>query len=414
MKKFLKRGLTWVRQLSGKRVVGLAFIMFILVIAGAALPPAVESVREAVHPSFAALLETRDALDVSYRGMLSFSAPSALNRGSYINFNGLMARLLGQRHMNERVRLDNGHLYQMASHKDIALPSERIATLYEKQREAGKTFLFILAPSKASKYEQLIPVGYEDCSNEDADRLLAALRERGVPTLDLRDAMHEAGLSNTEAFFASDHHWRPETGFWANARMLAELTESGVIPAVDSQYTDISNFNIEVRKELFLGSAGKRTGRFFIEPDDFSIITPKFDTSLVVDVPSHEIHREGPFASSVLSWENVTSKQYFTQIAYYLYGFGDPDYSTYRNQNAPIQQKVMWIGDSFCCTMVPFASLVFSSVDVLDMRKYTNDFAAYFDAYQPDVVLLLGRAADVHDGNVLYDFFPDEGAAQDL
>ncbi len=413
MKKFLKRGLAWVRPLSGKRVVGLAFIMFILVIAGAALPQASESVHEAVRAS-SALPETRDALDASYRSMLSFTAPSVLNRGSYINFNGLMASLLGQRRLNARVKLDNGHLLELTEQKDISLPSERITELYEKQREAEKAFLFVLAPSQAPKYEQIIPTGYADYSNENADHLVASLRERGVPVLDLRDAMHEAGISNADAFFASDHHWRPETGFWAHARIVSELTARGMIPAVEPLYTDIGNYDKEVYRELFLGSSGKRTGRFYVNPDDFTVITPRFDSFIATDVPSHGVHREGPFTESVLDWSQIASKNYFVQNAHSMYGCRGPDFASYRNQNAPIQQKVMWIGDSFNSAVVPFTSLVFSSVDDLDMRKYADDFAAYYDRYQPDIVLLMINAAYVNDGNVTYNFFPDQGAETDL
>ncbi len=406
MKKLLERGLTWVRQLSGKRVVGLAFIVFILVIAGAALPQASESVHKAVRPS-SALLEKRDALDASYHSMLSFTAPSALNRGSYINFNGLMASLLGQRRLNARVKLDNGHLLELTEQEDISLPSERITELYEKQREAEKAFLFVLAPSQAPKYEQIIPTGYADYSNENADHLVASLRERGVPVLDLRDAMHEAGISNADAFFVSDHHWRPETGFWAHARILDELTAAGAIAPVDSLYTDMGNYNKVVYKNLFLGTSGKRTGRFYVKPDDYSVITPRFDSFIVTDVPLRDVHREGPFAESVLSWDQIASRNYFIQDAHALYGFQGSDFASYRNQNAPIQQKVMWIGDSFNSTVVPFTSLVFSSVDDLEMRRYADDFAAYYAVYQPDILLLMVNAADVNGGNATYDFFPE-------
>ncbi len=411
MKKLLKRSLTWVRPLSGQRVVGLALCVFIVAIAGAALPQAVESVREVVHPSFGALLETRDALDASYRDMLSFTAPFGLNRGNYINFNGLMARLLGQRYMNGVVKLDNGHLCELEPRRDSARASLQITELYQHHAAAAKTFLFVLAPMQLPKYEQVMPAGYESYANENADQLVASLRENGVPVLDLRDELHGAGIGNAEAFFATDRHWKPETGFWANAIILDKLNEMGAIPEVESQYTELSAFDMRMLAKWQLGSSGKRTGRYYVEPDDFAIITPRFDTHIVADIPSIGVHREGAFSSSVLEWDRVGRRSFFEEDAYTLYG-RYPARASYRNAGAPLRQKVLWLGDSFTEVVVPFSTLVFGSVDDADMRGWSEeDFSAYYDECQPDIVLLLINPTSVMTKNTTYDFFPDEEAS---
>jgi hypothetical protein len=351
----------------------------------------------------------REQLNNEYRDMLEFSGNVPNDKGAYINLNGLMARLMGQREMNERVKLDNGHLSILSEKRDVTIAFEQLSKLCGRQRENGKQFLFVIAPSQIPKYEQILPIGYEDYANESADELLAALRENGVPVLDLRDELYFDNISYSEAFCVTDHHWTPKTGFWAYKKIIDYLAGSGIIDAPSPEYTDINAYNIEVFKNRFLGSSGKRTGIYFAGVDDFAVITPKFASgNMTVEIPSSYVYKQGGFAEIAYNMSN-NRLDYFSANPYAAYGHSDNDFTRYRNESAPIDLKVMSIGDSTTNIPCTFLPLIFKACDELDMRYYSWDFERYYSDFDPDIVIVLIGAGSIDQPNATYDFFGDIG-----
>jgi len=340
----------------------------------------------------------------SYLNMLDFEGNTLLNKGSYLNLNGLMARLMGQRFLNERVKLDNGHLALLNARCDVTLPAENITRLYEIQHGRGKQFLFVIAPSQFPKYENILPAGFDDYTNRNADDLADMLRANGVPVLDLRDALYKEGISHTDAFFVTDNHWTPETGFWAYTKVIEYLAGLGITGSLESKYTDISEYNIEIFKKRFLGSSGKRTGIYYAGVDDFEIITPKFPTDgMSVEVPGKNISKQGNFADVAYAMSE-NRLDYFRSSPYSAYGNNDSRIKNYRNGSAPVDLKVLSIGDSLSNVPFSFLPLVFTTCDELDMRYYSGDFQEYFREYDPDILILMVGAGSPVQPNTTYDF----------
>lgn len=356
-----------------------------------------------------------DRIDEMYDGMLSTeqAQPLLQNKGTYINLNGAMAKLLGQPMMNERVKLKNGHLTSVVSwrhsQEDIEYTAHNITRLSQMQQKNGGQFLFVLAPSQISKYEDLLPEGYTDTMNDTSDTLLSLLDQNGVAYLDLREALHKDQISNADAFFVTDHHWRPQTGFWAYTKILSALEESGAIASVDGFYTDSSHYDFVTYPNTFLGSSGKRTGICYAGVDDSIFIQPKFDTEITLSIPDRELELSGRYEDVCYNTDdplNPDDPDYFQFNAYGLYGWGDNGLNQWRNKNAPVDANVMLIGDSFGNIPFSLMSLYFSSCDELDMRYYSGDFQAHFRDYQPDIVILEATLDQAVAENTCYLFSP--------
>lgn len=356
-----------------------------------------------------------DRIDELYYGMLSTEQgqPFLHNKGTYINLNGAMAKLLGQPMMNERVKLKNGHLSNVVSwhhsEEDIEYTAHNITHLAQMQEMNGGQFLFVLAPSQISKYENLLPEGYTDTMNETSDTLLSLLSQNGVPYLDLREELHKDQISNTDAFFVTDHHWKPQTGFWAYTKILNALEKSGGAASADSLYTDRSQFDFVTYPNTFLGSSGKRTGICYAGVDDSIFIQPRFDTQITLTVPDRELELTGRYEEVCYNTDdtlNPDDPDFFQFNAYGLYGWGDNELNQWRNEHAPEDSRVMLIGDSFGNIPFSLMSMYFSSCDELDMRYYTGDFQAHFREYQPDILILEATLDQAIAENTCYSFFP--------
>jgi len=395
----------WLRKIKHTHILALAFLVYIAYIGASALPPALVHVA-AASAGNPGIMAARNKADAEYKAMLTFTNSFLANKGTYINLNGLMARAMGQREMNVRVRLNNGHLVGVIGTRDVMPAAAEMIRLYNRVAADGKAFLFVLAPSQVSKYEDLMPVGYEDCTNQNSDNMLAILRDADVPVLDLRETLHNEGISHTDAFFKTDHHWKPETGVWAYTKIIERLTIDGTIPAIDPMYTDLAQFQSEVYEDWFLGSSGKRTGRYFVGTDDFSVITPLFDTFLSVSIPSADIEKQGDFATISFN-QDANVRDFFLSGPYTGYGHSDRDFVSYRNALAPVDKKLLSIGDSFGNVPLTFMPLAIGSCDELDMRHYTDDFAQYYTEYDPDIVIMLVNNETIAQDNTTYVFFPE-------
>ena len=86
-----------------------------------------------------------------------------LNKGTYVNLNGLMAKILRQPIMNERILLTNGHLgYIPADEPDyggVSEAAENIIRFHDAHTATGGNFLFVMVPTQSSKYENHLPDG---------------------------------------------------------------------------------------------------------------------------------------------------------------------------------------------------------------------------------------------------------------
>ena len=350
----------------------------------------------------------REYLSNEYYNMLDFEEENVVrNKGTYINLHGLIAKTIGQQYMNQRVKLFNGHLSGLNESQDTALAIEQVTKLAEKQREKGKEFIFVFAPSQISKYEHMLPTGFVDYSNQNGDDLIEALKNNGVMVLDLREELNNSGISCTDAFFVTDHHWKPEIGFWAYTKIVDYLIQIGAIDEINTRFTDINEFDVTVYKDWFLGTSGKRTGIYFAGVDDFQIITPRFETKdMNVMIPDWSVDRTGDFVTMAFNI-NANENNFFSANPYGVYGHGDTPLTHFRNENAPIDMKVLTIGDSFTNVPCVFMPLVFSQCDEMDMRFYSGDFLEYYQEYDPDVLVMLIGASSISRPNTTYDFFSE-------
>lgn len=403
-------------KLTPSRLLAVLFLLFIGYVACAPFPQFLSNTKALFTEGISPRNYIR-SIDDQYSGMLSTEKEKPLlqNKGTYINLNGLMARFLKQPSMNNCIRLRNGHLATPNTdflQKDtLQSISDGIASLYQAQASQGKHFLFVLAPSQIDPNQDLLPVGYTDDANEAADYLINCLETSGIPCLDLRERMAQAGMDYSEAFFRTDHHWTPQTGFWAYTVILEKLEEIGAVSPINPYYTDAGSFDFVIQKSCLLGSAGKRTGMYYAGLDDFCIIKPQFDTYISTFREDIDLLLEGRYeevCNQVFPESFYTDPDYYNTTAYDLYGWSDTNPIQRRNDSAPEKKQFLLIGDSFGNVPFSLLSLYVSKCDELDMRLFSGSFASYYETCGPDTVILLINVNGILDTNASYPYFSEK------
>ncbi|WP_297289570.1 DHHW family protein [uncultured Flavonifractor sp.] len=271
---------------------------------------------------------------------------------------------------------------------DNAAATAKLARDLEKQKIP---YLFVLAPQKIQRGQDLLPVGMAENGNTTADAFLEGLDQWGTSYVDLRPLLESNGIYSGW-FFNTDHHWKPEAAFfaWQNLAQVLDHNYGFTTPAA---LTDPANWSTTVLDDFFLGSQGKRVGSLYAGVDDFTIYTPKFETNLTYTSVDGGFDRTGPFNQSVCFPERVEEKDWFNGNPYTYYSGGDYGMATMTNHNNPDGPKVVLLRESFSCALAPFLALSCSELTTIDLRQFQGDLLETIEGLEPDLVMTLYAAS---------------------
>ena len=315
----------------------------------------------------------------------------------FIELNGGFQRLLSKRVINDVdesstvVKLTNGTLnfaLSGAAFSDNTDCGEQLVRFRDMLAEQEIPLLYVQAPQKSGKGQNLMPVGVAEYGNEEADSLLSYINERSINCIDLRETFASAEEPYDFYFFRTDHHWKPEGAFLAFQTMSQMLTtEYGF--TISEECTDLTNYTIKEYEDYFLGSQGKRVGTLYAGVDDISLISPKFATDITFQVPFYGINRAGSFLETVIDYTKIDMKDYYGNNPYAMYTGGDYPLNIIRNNLNPEGKRVLLIRDSFSCALAPYLALACGELDIVDLRYFSDSLSDYIRETQPDLVIVL-------------------------
>lgn len=331
---------------------------------------------------------------------------------AFISINGGWQRLLGAREVNERFRLDNGHLTYIIPEEDTDGIAANTVDFYNAVSELNIPFLYVNTPFKIDADDKQLPPSISDYSNENADKFLAKLYNNSVPVLDLRSAEKDEKLNHYDLFYMTDHHWKAETGFWAYNEIVDYLAKLDNSWGLDPMLKDISNYGSLTYSDISLGSAGRRVGPLYAGKDDISLIYPEFETALSFTVPDENIQKNGTYSETILFPERLTESDDFTVSRYTVYCGGDYSLLLTKNNSSaddlPVRsapKRLIVIKDSFSEVVIPFLSLGYDEVDYIDLRLFRDDLISYIESREPDLVMVIYNPGAYESNNrEMFDF----------
>jgi len=324
----------------------------------------------------------------------SISTTDILFKTKFIELNGLFNRILGKRVVDDVdksynvAKLNNGYLTFTNPKIDIKGYADKTIEFNKFLSEKNIPLLYIQAPYKISKSDPQLPTGFVNYTNENDDNLLSELSKANIKTLDFREEIVKDNLNHYDMFFKTDHHWTPESGFWA-AKKVSNLLRDDYGFKINEDNYNLDNYNIKTYKNWFLGSQGRRVGVTYTGDDDIDMITPNFKTDFNFSVPTSNIERSGEFKDAMFSYDLINKKDYYNLNPYEAYIGGDYNLNLITNNNSPNNKKILLVRDSFSCVMTPFLAMSCKNLDTIDLRYYTASIKSYIDKNKPDIVILM-------------------------
>ena len=310
----------------------------------------------------------------------------------FVNLNGAVRKLLGQKEMNGVVKLNNGYLcttYLKTSDETLEGYADRVGCLNDYLQEKGIALLYAQTPYTVSKYDSQLPIGIEDYGNENLDRFLTMLKERNIDIIDFREEMYVDGINQYDLMYKTDHHWTTEAGFYAYGKIEKYLKEK-LECEVDERVSDIRNYKIETYENWHLGSNGQRTGILYAGIDDFQLFVPQFEMSI-------KKYGEDKKLSEVLyNREPLKNRDYTSRYTYdYVL---DGLVGSFENLSSINNKKLLVVSDSMAKCVYPFMIMGFSEVRTIPNYESANLTRKFIEEYNPDAVILLYYPGWIKDG----------------
>jgi len=316
-------------------------------------------------------------------------------------YNGLINwELIELDSYNNVITMSDGYLTTLSAKIDVTGNIESIKSFRDFLTKSHIPLLYVQTPMKVCEEDTSIS-GVIDFSNQNADDLLTGLDEEGISYLDLRLSLHEYDFDHHSLFFVTDHHWKPETGLWA-AGVIGKTLNQSYGFNIETNLFNKEEYTCYVYENWFLGSQGKKVTLAKTSPDDISLLYPKFEVNLTLQIPSLSINKEGTF-NIVYQYSNIIEKDYYNKSPYSTYFYGGEALTITHNNLLNDRKKVLILGDSFANSLTPFLALGIEDIDAIDLRHFNGSLETYINKNNYDVVIIVYNPSLFGD-DTLYDF----------
>lgn len=263
---------------------------------------------------------------------------------------------------------ENDYVISPSAETSTDYEYEQMCQFKERLDKAGVKLLYVNKPTKYVDDSIFESFGVESYCNRNADKFLARIEEAGIDTLDLREEIEKDGLDIYSMFYRTDHHWTVPAGKWGAMKIAQALNEKCGYD-IDLSIYDDENYNFITTKEAWFGEQGAKLEGAPIKKDDYTIITPKFDTSY-----------------------NMGESTYTFNEAFInnLNGVGHYNYMSRGCTNNNVKEgSVLIIGDSYDVVTEPFLSLAVHMTDRAVLREGSiNKVLADIDEGKYDTVIV--------------------------
>ncbi len=351
-------------------------------------------------------LKYKDRVDLFKSSNESVFANNLVLKYDYIDTYGLFQKVLFKRVVSDAgagkdvIKLSNGNLSFAYPDTDEMYWVDKLSIVNEYTKEKGIYMAFAIAPWSISE-EAKLPFYVKDNLGEVRSRFVINSLDKGINIIDLQS---ELTTDPSNWFFRTDHHWTIDTAFESYKIIANHLDKELDLNITDKYYND---FNRTMYPNAFLGSYGKRVGKYYAKLDDFEYIYPNFDTNFDVVNSEWDVmtsHYVGDFRHSIAHEEYLTmgiDDARETSI-YYTYTNGGRALVQINNLDPINNKKILILKDSYGEPVFAFLSLVFKEVRAVDVRCWANiNLKKYIDDYNPDAVLFLHTPSSLYDKKLI-------------
>ena len=298
------------------------------------------------------------------------------------NYNKILGyKLVSNNGGSSRIEISKGYYSRINTKKDVSNCAKNLIDFNEYLNSLGINFLYVQAPYKISENQKISKI-YNDYTNDNVNNLLRLIESK-VNYLDLRKS-----INKLDSFYKTDHHWLPETGLLATGK-ISKYINNNYDMNLNIRNVEPNNYNYKTYPEMYFGYDGRNVSLANAEPEDFTLITPKFDTKLNIKIFEKSINKTGSYKETLINWDKVKYDDFYNIVQYSAYMYGDRQLIEIKNEYIKNDKKILLIKDSFSEVVSPFLSLETEYLSIIDLRYFNGSLKSYINKFKPDMVITM-------------------------
>lgn len=282
-------------------------------------------------------------------------------REAWMRAKSFFSYALGKTENNNVVFGKEGYLF----HKFIHLPDQFYKNLTHlsafAQRHPSIPTTFLLAPNSYAVMEDFLPIGLYNVDQKALiEQAYAILADAGITGLDVLTTLQ----SNSEKalYYKLDHHWTTQGAYVA---YLAWCNQKGVEP------TDLEDWTAQ-HIEGFKGTFYSAAKRFDAREDEI----------VYYEMPHATVMMDDKLVGGLYDLSYAAGKD-----KYGLFLYNNPSRLTINSTHENAKGSLLVIKDSYANSFLPFLTVHYESIEVIDLRTFSGDVDALVLEGQYDEVL---------------------------
>jgi len=297
------------------------------------------------------------------------------------------------------VRLKTGQLYDLEKKTSFSDDIEKMVVLKGTLEKMGIP-MFYVYPHAMLYEDGLLPDGVVDTNIQMADVLVSGLRKAGIPVIDSREVYRASGLTLDRAIYRTDRHWANALIFETFRVTAEKLNEMGF--SIDPSIYAAENFKTDLYPRMHMGQVGQRLGVGLIEPDDFELIYPTYDTSFKKKIVNGRNVEEKSGSFMDLLYPGLLDDAKINGVANLYWVYGNQDAESWYTNDKVSTGRILISKDSFGTPFVDFLALTAHEVLAVDLRKTQRTIEDYAREFQPDIVIVAHSQAMLRSANYVF------------
>lgn len=282
--------------------------------------------------------------------------------------------------------------------------TERLENLIDfglTMKEQGRQFVILENPNKYCQID-----GFPDFSSKLYQTFHQALEKNGLELIQSGEIMKDMGMTEKDIFFNTDFHWKPSAGIQAD-RILSEYLNKNCGYDIDTGIFAPEAYEHQILKNKFMGFLGKQVTEAYVEPEDFEIIRPKYQSDLTVFNSLNQKTITGPIDETMFWESRLEMDSLYIGNMYEFYGNSDQAMIRIHNNLLDDGKRILLVKTSFANCMTPYLAAAVENLDIIDLRLFDGSLQKFIEETNPDTVIMIyGLSAftdEVTEGS-LYDF----------
>ncbi len=294
-------------------------------------------------------------------------------RDFWVQCNTALLLASGQKDVNGVYVCDNGYLLEVFDNLDIDRYEKQIAALNKFSTYVDVPVYFTISPNSVSVLSDNLPEFAVNYSQEKYISEFYKGLSSDITTINISDVLKEH--SDDYIFYKTDHHWTTYGAYLAFNEIISALG-----------HTPISEDDVvkTVVSEDFKGTFYSK-GNFVVDSDIISRYDIKNSPEIKVTLD------DGTVCASLYDESYLEKKD-----KYGYFSHGNPAHlkveTTVENGKTLVIVK-----DSYMHCMLPFFTLCYSEIHMLDPRYIKTNLTEYIIALDPDEILILYNAKTLSD-----------------